>query len=199
MKYESSDDVRLRLYHSVVAMEGMPVYVIDVHDKFSVEIHNLVTGKRSDVKIEQLDLDPSHLPLGYVQVDDETLVIASRKPSRRYKQGLTQENLHSVNVVSKTRRGEPRGARATFPLAVSNDALIRTMQGKFTPIGDAFQKVRSHSAKVQAFSKDWAVSEDAGDLCLLYRGEVVGFANDDKAILLPERAYLKESLALCLK
>lgn len=208
MNYESQDDVRLRLGGSVVAYQGHPVKVEDVVDRQRVLVTDLVTGNTNTVKWQDLNLEPSALPLGYVQVDDDTLALVTRRPCRRYKQGLTVENIHAVRVLGRRRgrpepeqapRGAPAGGRGDIAIAPTQRQLVNTMMGKFTEIGTAFQKVRSEAARVQAFSKDWAVGREDGDLCIIYRGEVVGFATDNSIRLKPERSYLKESLELCLK
>lgn len=219
MKYESADDVRLRLSGTVVAYQGKPVQVGDVVDKNSVSIQYLQGGNTAVVKWADLDLEPSSLPLGYVQVDDNTLVLCSRRPTRRYKQGLTMENLHAMRVLKpqRGRRGgreehapmaepaprratvrHPAGGRGDYPMSPTSDALVKTMMGRFTEVSTAFQKVRTGRAEVQAFSKDWAVGKDDGEMCLVFRGEVVGFVTDTTVRLKPERGYLKESLQLCL-
>ncbi|QXG07603.1 hypothetical protein [Erwinia phage Pecta] len=202
MDYESADDVRLRLVGSIVKYNGVPVKVEEVVDKNVVMVTDLTTGKTSTIKWKELDLTPSALPLGYVQVDNDTVVLATRRPVRRYKQGLTNDNLHAVLVMQQPRRGRgeaPRGGRGNYPLNPANDAVVKTMMGKFTDIGQAFQKVRSGASTIQAFSKDWAVGTDDGELCVVYRGEVVGFVTDTTLVLRPDRTYLKESLELCLK
>lgn len=206
MNYESQDDVRLRLGGSVVGYQGHPVKVEEVVDRQRVLVTDLVTGNTNTVKWQDLNLEPSALPLGYVQMDDDTLALVTRRPCRRYKQGLTSENIHAVRVLGRRLgRAElevpmgPAGGRGNIAISPTQRQLVNTMMGKFTEIGTAFQKVRNEDARVQAFSKDWAVGREDGDLCIIYRGEVVGFATDNSIRLKPERSYLKESLELCLK
>lgn len=213
MDYESADDVRLRLGGSVVSYQGHPVKVEDVLDRQSVSILDLVTGKNANVKWKDLNLEPSSLPLGYVQVDDDTVVLVTRRPCRRYKQGLTSENIHAVRVLRRPARvradipdvirvqgqAAHAGGRGDYNISPTQSQLVKTMMGNFTDIGTAFQRVRSDNSRIQAFSKDWAVGREDGDVCLVYRGEVVGFVTDTSARLKPERGYLKESLELCLK
>lgn len=211
MNYESQDDIRLRLGGSVVSYNGRPVRVEDVVDRHHVAVTNLVTGKTDTVKWRELNLEPSALPLGYVQVDDDNLVLVSRRPCRRYKQGLTVENIHAVRVLQTAPRramarreeGAPVavavGGRGNYNISPTDSKLVLTMMSQFPDIGTAFQKVRSGKSNCQAFSKDWAVGREDGDMCLVYRGEVVGFVTDTTVRLKPERSYLKEGLELCLK
>lgn len=191
MQYESEADVQTRLQGSVVSDAGQPVQVEGTEGKEHVVVTNLVTGKSYKKKWRELDLAPSSLPLGYVQVDDETLLLTTRKPLRRYKQGLSRESLHCVRLQLK---GKPDVERNRVGLSTTNGALVKTMLGQFTSVGEAFQKVRTGRSPAQAFSRDWAIAIEDGDLCVVYRGEIVGFATDTTVRLRPDRVYLKESL-----
>lgn len=193
MYYESADDVRLRLQRCIVCHKGVAVMVDDVVDKKTVKVTSLLSREEYHVKWEELDLRPSSLPLGYVQIDNNTLGLASRKPARKYKQGLTQENISISRVLVK------RGQEERINVPITSKQMLRTLHGKFPDIGDAFQRVRDGSCSIQAFHKDWAVASDEGDLCLVHRGEIVAYATDNTVKLLPERVYLKEVLEACLK
>jgi len=194
MRYESVDDVRLRLHRSVVAFKGNPVHVDEVIDKNTVQVSNLLNGETQVARVSDLDLGPSSIPLGYVHAYGE-LFLTMRKPCRRYKQGLTQENFHVKRVLL----GNNKDAKPVRGLNPTSRSVARTMKGDFADIGDAFQSVRKGEKKIVAFNREWAIAEQEGDLCLVYRGEVVGFAGATSVKLNPERAYLKESLELCLK
>lgn len=191
MRYESEQDVKTRLGNSVVMHNGRPVYVIGTESKEVVIVQDLETEKHSKVKVAALDLDPSHAPLGYVTDDYGDVYVAMRKPARRYKQGLTGENLVLKSVLKDD------GARRRM-IHFASKNIGRTMLGKFEDVGDAFQKTRSGEVKVSPFHRDWAVGVDEGELALLFRGNVVGFVLDTSVKLLPECFYLKESLEVAL-
>ena len=76
----------------------------------------------------------------------------------------------------------------------TSKALAHTIMGIFPSVGEAFQSVRTGKYKVCPFSREWAVASFKDDLCIVYRGEIVGYVGDDFIKLLPERFYLKESL-----
>lgn len=193
MRYESTRDVELRLRHSVVLFERKPVIVMDVRDVENVVVQDILSGDDKHAKVSELDLQPSHAPLGYVMTP-HGVYMAMRKPVRKYKQGLTQDNLIVKGVLQK--RGEDVPRR---PVHFSSVELAKTMVGDFPDIGKAFQSVRSGDKKIVPFSRDWAIADHEDDLSIVFRGEVVGFATDNSVKLLPERFYLRESLELCLK
>lgn len=194
MRYESGDDVKLRLQRSVVCLKGQPVHVDEVADAKHVMVTKILSGEQEMVLVAELDLDPSHLPLGYVMADGK-VYMTSRKPCRKYKQGLTSENFHVKEVLSK----EVVKARPRPELAPHSKAVARTMTGQFPDVGTAFQRVRAGQSKVMPFSREWAVGDEGGELCIIYRGEVVGYVTANSVKLLPEKFYLKESLELCLE
>lgn len=193
MRYESTRDVELRLRHSVVLFESKPVIVMDVQDVENVVVQDILSGDVKRVKVAELDLQPSHAPLGYVMTQ-HGVYMAMRKPVRKFKQGLTQDNLIVKGVLQK--RGEDVPRRAVH---FSSIELAKTMIGDFPDIGKAFKMVRRGDARIVPFSRDWAVADHEDDLSIVFRGEVVGYATDNSVKLLPERFYLKESLELCLK
>lgn len=78
-------------------------------------------------------------------------------------------------------------------------SVAKTIVGDFPDIGEAFQAVRSGASKIVPFHREWAVADKEDELCLMYRGDVVGYVGDQSVKLMPERFYLQEVLALCLK
>ncbi len=193
MRYESTRDVELRLRHSVVMYQGRPVMVMQVEDIDQVVVEDILQGESKRVKVSELDLQPSSAPLGYI-IHEQGVFMAMRKPVRKFKQGLTQENM-IVKPVTLGRRTE---ALRRSPIHFGGKEIARTMIGSFPDIGKAFQDVRSGRKEIVPFSRDWAVADHEGDLSIAFRGEVVGYATDNSVKLLPERFYLKESLELCL-
>lgn len=198
MYYETERDVELRLRHSLVMWEKRPVIVQAAESKDKVIVEDMLTGRNSSVRIESLNLSPDAAKLGYV-IDDRTgrVFFSMRKPIRKYKQGLTQENFFAFNALEKPSErlfGQGRSEVSPFSKGVA-----KTILGTFPDIGEAFQAVRSGGAKIMPFSREWAVGEKEDELCLMYRGDVVGYVGDQSVKLLPERFYLQEVLALCLK
>lgn len=193
MRYETQRDVELRLRHSVVMHKSQPVVVMDVRDENTLLVQYILSGDHDVVPLQELDLAPSSAPLGYV-LADEDVYLAMRKPVRKFKQGLTQDNLLVRPVLQKRAEMAPRRL-----LSYTSPHLAKTMVNDFPSVEKAFQAVRNGRSRIMPFSRDWAVADHDDDLCLAFRGEVVGFVGDNNVKLLPERFYLKESLEACLK
>lgn len=180
MYYESEEDVRLRLSKSVVRLGEQPVYVEGTLSKDRVVICLLEEGDRKECDIKDLNLLP--VPLGYIQTRAGA-VYASRRPVRRYKQGLNDENMVALDVFTK----------APVRLPVTSKEVCRTILGKYPPVGEAFQQVREGKLIVP-FSREWAVANYKEELCVMYKGNVVGYVGDDNVMLSPDKYFLKESL-----
>ena len=197
MYYESERDVELRLRHSLVMWEKRPVVVQAAESKDKVIVDDLLTGRSSSVRIEALNLAPDAAKLGYVIDDRGRVFFSMRKPVRKYKQGLTQDNFFAFNALEKpVERLFGQGRSEVSPFSKS---VAKTIVGDFPDIGEAFQAVRSGASKIVPFHREWAVADKEDELLLMYRGDVVGYVGDQSVKLMPDRFYLQEVLAICLK
>lgn len=181
MRYESTDDVKLRLGSSLVRkMDGSPVYVQGVESRNEVVVHNCHSGRKERLSVEELDLTP--VPLGYVESDGEVMYV-TRKPTRRYKQGLTTENMVVRDVM-----------RNSFTrLPVNDKGLCKAIMNNYPKVEEAFQECRA-GKRIVPFSREWAVANYKDDLCVMHKGIVVGYVGDDNVMLSPDKYFLKESL-----
>ncbi|AJT60761.1 hypothetical protein [Citrobacter phage CVT22] len=180
MYYESEADVNLRLKGSLVRKENVPMYVQEANSKDEVRVHNVHTGRKEDCLIADLDLTP--VPLGYCVSDGDVLYV-SRKPTRKYKQGLTTENSVAWDVMLQR--------HVKIPMA--DKGLCRTIMNDYPSVEEAFQECRKGKAIVP-FHRSWAVANYKDELCVMHKGTVVGYVGDDVVVLMPEKYFLKESL-----
>lgn len=202
MRYESSRDVELRLKGSVVMLNKRPVFVQDVIGEDRVRVTDILSDENKDVKVSALDLSPSSMSLGYVLAEGK-LFFAQRRPTRKFKQGLTKENIFTFDALDKpddkAMADILRGAGLRPHINPFSAAFARSLLGEYPDVGTAFRKVRSGESKALPFSREWAVADKDDELCLLFRGDVVGYVGNDSVKLNREHFYLKESLELCLK
>lgn len=199
MRYESDRDVELRLKGSVVMYDKRPVLIADVMGKGVVRAVDILADEGKTVKVTDLDLAPAKL--GYVIGDDGELYYACRRPARKFKQGLTRENLFTFEALNKPDDKKlvemmRQGSRPHFN--PGSTYVARAIMGQYPSLEEAFSKVREGKRKAMPFSREWAVADKDNELCLLFRGDVVGYVGDKSVKLLPECFYLKESLQLCL-
>lgn len=202
MRYESNRDIELRLKGSVVMFNKRPVIVQDVVGDNLVRITDIISDQNMDVKVGALDLSPSSMPLGYV-LSEGKLFFAQRRPTRKFKQGLTRDNIFTFDALEKPNDKEMalivRGAGMRPHVNPFSASFARAVLGEYPDVGTAFNKVREGKVKALPFSREWAVADKDDELCLLFRGDVVGYVGNDSVKLNREHFYLKESLELCLK
>lgn len=196
MRYESMRDVELRLKNSVVMCGGRPVIVTNVASIKDVIIQDILNESEASVKIADLDLAPSSAPLGYIMKGDK-LLMGMRKPVRKYKQGLTTENMLTWDVAEPPTdeqlcRGLPTQIRAY------DKAVGKCILGAYGDIGDVFKSVRDGDKRFAPFHRNWAVAMMDDDLSILHRGRLAGFITDTSVRLLPECFFLQESLSEAL-
>lgn len=202
MRYESDKDIELRLNGSVVMYKQRPVLVQGVMGNGVVRVTDIIADTNADVKVGELDLDPSSMKLGYVLAEGK-LFFAQRRPVRKFKQGLTRDNLFVFDALEKPNDkdmiGIMRGGGGRPHIHPGSAAFARSILGEYPDVGTAFTKVREGKAKALPFSREWAVADKDDELCLLFRGDVVGYVGANSVKLNREHFYLKESLELCLK
>lgn len=201
MRYESDRDIELRLKGSVVMYDKRPVLIADVLGNGIVRAVDILADEGKTVKVVDLDLSPSSAKLGYVIGEGGELYYASRRPARKFKQGLTRENLFTFEAMNKPNDKDMaalirQGGRPHFNPGSTH--VARTIMGQYPSLEKAFTDVRAGKRKAMPFSREWAVADKDHELCLLFRGDVVGYVGDNSVKLLPEYFYLKESLQLCL-
>lgn len=180
---------QLRLGNTIIRLKGLPIFVGEIRGDYSTVIQYLGSGKQSEVddirKLEDIDLTP--VPLGFVQIGERAYYMM-RKPSRRTKQGLSEESLfiHEFGGRSSIRQD------AAYRKAVSNTILgeYPSLKASFKMLGNQFSSVPIH--------RNWALrSSSSGLKKLLYKySGVVGHWDDvlGKMVLSTDFEYLREVL-----
>lgn len=189
MRYETANDANSRLANTLVSLKtGEPFYIMGCETATSAVGKNLVTKKKETRSLDEVNLVP--VKLGYV-FTGETVAYVMRKPTRKYQQGLNRHNI----VVSTLKKDEGEGRpRPRYEFDLAGQEICQTILGKYPDVGTAFQKVRSGEKEAMAFSREWAVGTDGVDIIVYHKASVVGFVTNTSVKLLPEYAFLKESL-----
>lgn len=170
-------------------MTGQPIQVNDISTiKGTVNYTDLRTGLDANTHLDEVNTCP--MPLGYYNFKGGVYYM-SRKPTRKYRQGLSSAN---INIVA--RNGEPVRYAAVFNAVCFCD----TVEGKYPSFKRALEilgnKPVNPFSKVQhtdaiAWHRFWAMSVDNK---VYYRGKHVGYLEAGKVCLSSKYLYLKESL-----
>lgn len=221
MKYESLEEVKHRLAGTVVLYNKEPVYLRDVcsenedgkYGEFVVLFK--LPGMKEHFFVDKDDarLEYKRIRLGYVNGRYTALYIV-RTPARRFKQGLTKDNIFIFTPKDSLKNGdEDLGAldysdishlTITPPQSsVSWDKLYRTkafynmIMGEYPSVAECLEKLKENKKVLsQAFTKCFAISKNSLELTtLLYKGDVVGYSEYKDRFKIPkDKFWLREVL-----
>lgn len=190
MKYDNVDYARERLSNTVVRIKKQVVY-LSHHDGWSYRATDISTRKNQIVDIRKIEIDIKPIPLGYINFQGSAYY-ASRRPVRRWKQGLSEDaiSFNYVDADGKVLDPHMRGV-------ISSKNLADCVNNIYPTLKEAYLKVYSGKCAGVAFSRVFAISHSSNKnnpCVLLYKGAVVGVVNY-KGINLDSRYYfLKELL-----
>lgn len=175
-----------RLVNTIVRNGKHPVLVKAVRGDGSVITETIITERRRECALEDLDL--SSPPLGYINTPRGVQYIA-RKPMRRdWRQGLRSNNM----VVLGGRRSE-----------VTPRMIYAAIRGVYPTLAEAMERSMIDGISV-AFSREWAVLFDYDEKAMYLRYKWHGVAGvidtDSQEVRLRDGdAYLFTNLAESLQ
>ncbi len=178
--YENGADAKQYLRNSIIRHKGEPVMMEDIEGVRGTPKLYLRSLKTRDVEIVRIDspeIDFSPVPLGYGEVEGEGTFYAARRPHRRWKQGLSQENLGMLGNSVGIDLGRNRDLKA----------LRNTILGKFK----AFKLA---AKEVGPFHREFSVYIVGRVKHLEYKGRRVGSINDGRPSLEEKFNYLENLL-----
>lgn len=134
--------------------DGQPYYIRCIVDDPKVYLYDFNTHRTKMKTIEYNDplFDVATPPLGYVQIENR-VVYLSRRPHRRWKQGIDRESVFA-NFIG-----------VEFQWGFWGEPLRRTMAREFIPLKTILDLLRADETYAE-----WAVSNDC---CLVNQGEII--------------------------
>lgn len=182
MYYDDIEYARRRLTDTLVRKsDGSPLYVMSVQygSKGSIEVlgHNSVSSADEMVDLRDIDLTP--VPLGFLNLSHR-MVYLCRKPMRKdWKQGLSH---NSLVIYGADKRD------------VNLSKIAHTVLGKYPSVSSCVSLVTSKKGGSQAFSRDFGVVYDGGEVKLVYRKYTVGKHTGKDFVLDPDKFFLEQHL-----
>jgi hypothetical protein len=173
-------DVSLRLRHSVVMHEGVPMYIRDCDESNSIA--SPVCGGDA-VRISNKDIDLTPLTIGNVQVGNY-YVSTSRAPSRQVKQGLSTNNL-KVREMPWEHDGR---------VEVNSHMVGNAIINRYPSYLECVRSVTNGAYISRAFSKEWGIGLDEDIVKIFYKNTPVGVPFEEDLTIFRKYHYLKEKL-----
>lgn len=168
-------DLTQRLDHTICMYKDFPYYVRVAGDTLKlfdmIDCDTLVHHISSD----DPQLDVATPPLGYCQYDPRTVVYLSRKPHRKFKQGIDQGGLN-IEVIP--------GSMYSGKLKFHSGCVRKTILKEYPPLKQCLKKLEANSKTEDhgqielAVSSDCAVVLTAKNLVkVFYQQTPVGYIN----------------------
>lgn len=139
LRYETNQDVRMRLHKSICMYGNTPVFVQAIDELTTkVSLSDLKTGRTvvKSIDASDPDLKIESLPLGYAQYGSNAAFVF-RVPLRQQKQGVSQENTRFLIEDWNARE------RVNNGFGVSSEGLYDTIMNVFPSFEDSLKKVNT--------------------------------------------------------
>lgn len=196
------EDVQHKYSNSLLYYKGRPVFCIQGGPKdrgHGFGIHYQALGPNFGINNEWADVeDPDWaegpFKLGYINgvkymnLEDgmpvEGTSFVARAPIRKFKQGLTKENLVFQD------------GRTSFNNMLAHQPFVDMLTGKYPSFAAAWKQLNAKRVKV-AYHRHWALGINKLDILEVgYRGHLVGMGETPDTIKLgPKFQYLNEAFA----
>lgn len=186
--YVSVRDLNMMYSNSLVMWKNTPVYVFDIGEDYRFEVFNLETQKVSRLKWIPDNFTAPTTRIGYVNLGTNCAYL-QRSPVRRYKVGLSRENVNSTPSI------HPLSAVESIILndilrSMRHPQLYAALVGNYPTLEEA-QTLAKENEGVVAFDRQFAVSH--GDN-ILYKGELVGMCVDGNILFHSGKEHLSRAL-----
>lgn len=171
------EDLTTILKNTLIRFEERPVIVSEITWEYNLLLLDCLNGgviQEIPVEDERLNYEP--VPLGMVESNNRCVYV-SRLPSRQYRQGLHQDNIHIVNVDQQYMidRGEVSSIRR-----MTHKGLLNCVINQYAPINavlDAvFDKEYEEGVVFKAVSRLFAINNNGS---IFFKDKNVGVFNID--------------------
>jgi len=175
LHFANNEDIKARLRHTIILYKKKPIYVLDT-DGDGLLCRYLSTDRRFRVEARDLKLDMSSVPLGNLNTKWGVAYL-SRVPIRRYKQGLSFDNLHAI-----------KSFRESLRYLHHFKDLNMTILGKYPSLKRAKESVDERNIHV-AFSRTLSLGRND---CLFYKGQHIGWYDTKTFLFRRDYSFMKE-------
>lgn len=187
-RYPTREDTHLRIDSSIVRISGEYYYVALNQD---TRANNIVAWKitkdglspnQEEYSANDDRIDVSSFPLGFVNCDRSTVFVL-RPPYRRQKQGV------SAAVLNYATLDDPDRIQGCN-LSLTSYQFARMLLNIYPDLEGVLATLKSSMYKSHAFSRNFAVYKNAGELEVFYQTNKVGKVKDSKTVIInPEYQF----------
>jgi hypothetical protein len=158
-----------QMYASTVSVyKNKPYYVISVNRDKKALCRNLLTQREEWLPIDEVSFSAPTQRLGFINVKGSVLYL-SRTPIRRYKVGLSKENLQ-IRYLDCVQYPAGTAQTQAYVKDMTCIELADCIMGKYPSLTEAYVRCESGS-KAVAFDRQFAVNYHGE---IIYKTRVVG-------------------------
>lgn len=161
-------DLRTMYRSSLVMWKGIPVYVLDISDNYIFSVFCLKAQKTKNLVWKPENFTAPTVRIGYVNLGTNC-IYCHRVPSRRYKVGLSTENV-KVIVTSHPINDSEYDIAHYITSRLRSPQLYKALVGDYPSIHEAFSDAVENKGVV-AFDKQFAVDFN---MKIYFKGHKVG-------------------------
>lgn len=167
-KKASLEDLRQMFDGTLSIHKNKPYYVHKVNNGFIARCTNLLTQREELLPIHEENFGPPTQRLGYVNVHNN-VAYCTRTPIRRYKAGLSTDNLQVRTFHGKYDDGT--AVAKVHVAGMRGVELADCILGKYPTISEAYTSIKDGGAFAVAFDRQFAICKDG---YVWYKGTNVG-------------------------
>lgn len=182
-KRMTSNDANQMFANSIITYKNKACLVLGVsRDLRTADIFDLSSQRDRKVEFNFEEFSKPTRRLGFINVD-KSVVYASRLALRKYKSGLTEENIF-FEVLDGIRYPRGGGDTLQFLKRLRSKELADCLAGVYPTFAKAFEMVVHKDYKAVAFDKQFAVCSNGR---IWYKNTFVGVCTDGKNIKIKEQ------------
>ena len=188
MRDISTADLRTMYRNSLVLWKGTPVSVMDVREDYIFTVYDLKTQSTKRLKWIPENFTAPTVRIGYVNLGTNC-VYCHRVPSRRYKIGLSSDNVKIIHTEHPLSEAE-NDVAAYILHRMRSPQLYKALVGEYPSLEEAYSSALECEGTV-AFDKQFAVKYDGG---VFFKGKHVGTYQSGVIEFMSGKEHLKRAL-----
>lgn len=181
-------DLKTMYRSTLVLWKGKPVTVLDISEDYVFSVYDLETQKMKTVRWNPDNFSAPTVRIGYVNLGTNC-AYCHRVPSRRYKIGLSAENVKMIGTDHPLNESEDDVASYTLH-RMRSPQLYKALMGDYPTLEEAYASAMEFEGTI-AFDKQFAVGHEGK---IYYKGKHVGTYQKGEIEFNSGKEHLKRAL-----
>lgn len=190
MRDIATRDLRTMYRNSLVLWKGKPISVLEISEDYKFSVYCLESQTTKTLSWIPENFTAPTIRIGYVNLGTNC-IYCHRVPSRRYKIGLSSENVRMIRTEHPLNEAEDDVASYIIH-RMRSPQLYKALVGDYPTMTEAYDQAVECTGTV-AFDKQFAVHHDGR---IFFKGETVGAIREGYVQFNEGKEHLKRALIL---